>query len=238
MRGRRKQRMPRCSGAHGESEGDVLELKRMFQKFMVDQQERDACQAQEAACQETRWKSLQHQFRLLQGEVSWRASMEDLRDRAVAGPESSPGVSVGSHNLNAGYAVKEVKLQKLCEEDDIEHYLTTFERIAEVCRWPREDWAIRLIPLLTGKARSAYVAMDVVDAREYAHVKEAILAKYSINQKNYRQRFHATEVLGDETPKELYVRLKDMYQKWVSPAGKTKQQIGEMVILEQFYSVA
>ncbi len=72
----------------------------------------------------------------------------------------------------------------LCEEDDIEHYLTTFERIAEVCRWPREDWVIRLIPLLTGKACSAYVAMDVMDAREYAHVNEAILAKYSINQKS------------------------------------------------------
>ncbi len=36
-----------------------------------------------------------------------------------------------TRNLNAGYVVKEVKLQKLCEEDDIEHYLTTFERIAE-----------------------------------------------------------------------------------------------------------
>lgn len=45
-----------------ELEGDVLELKRMFQKFMADQLERDECQAQEAACQETRWKSLQHQF--------------------------------------------------------------------------------------------------------------------------------------------------------------------------------
>lgn len=128
--------------------------------------------------------------------------------------------------------VKEIKLQKLSEEDDIEHYFTTFKRITEVCRWLREDWAIRLIPLLTGKA------LDVMDAREYAHVKEAILAKYSINQKNYRQRFHAMEVLGDKIPKEVYVCLKDMYQKWVRLAGKTKQQIGEMVILEQFYSVS
>ncbi len=57
--------------------------------------------------------------------------MENLQDRAVAGPEGSSGVSISSRNLNAGYVVKEVKLQKLCEEDDIEHYLTTFERIAE-----------------------------------------------------------------------------------------------------------
>uniref|UniRef100_A0A8C1Z3T0 SCAN box domain-containing protein n=1 Tax=Cyprinus carpio TaxID=7962 RepID=A0A8C1Z3T0_CYPCA len=86
----------------------------------------------------------------------------------------------------------------------------------------KEDWAIRLIPLLTGKARSAYVAMDVVDAREYEHVKEAILAKYSINQETYRQQLRALEV------------LEDVYQKWVRPAGKTKQKIGEMIVLEQF----
>ncbi|KAL0182353.1 hypothetical protein M9458_021728, partial [Cirrhinus mrigala] len=217
-----------------ESEGDVLELKRMFQKFLLDQQDRDARQAQEVVRQETRWKSLQHQFRLLQSEVSRRASVEDLRDRAVAGPEGSPGDSAAPRDWNAGQVVKEVKLQKLCEEDDIEHYLTTFERIAELCRWPREDWAIRLIPLLTGRARSAYVAMDVSEAREYVLVKEAILAKYSINQETYRQRFRAMEVLEDETPKELYVRLKDLYQKWVRPAEKTTQQVGEMVILEQF----
>lgn len=87
----------------------------------------------------------------------------------MLGQRGSSGVSVSSRNLNAGYVVKEVKLQKLCEED-IEHYFTTFERIAGVSRWPREDWAIRLIPLLMGKACSAYVAMDVMDAREYAHV--------------------------------------------------------------------
>ncbi len=217
-----------------EPEGDVMELKQMFQRFMRDQQERDARQAQEAAQQETRWKSLQHQFRLLQGEVSQRTSLEDLRDRGAVEPEESSRVSIGSRNMGQGYALQDPKMQQLCESDDIEHYLTTFERIAEVCRWPRGDWAIRLIPLLTGKARSAYVAMDVADAIDYAQVKDAILKKYSINHETYRQRFRAMEVLEEETPKELYVRLKDLYQKWVRPAERTSREIGELMILEQF----
>ncbi len=121
-----------------ESEGDVLELKRMFQRFMRDQQERDERQAQEAARQETRWKSLHHQFRLLQGEFSQRTSLEDLRDRGAAEPEESTRASIGSRNMSPRYALQEPKMQQLCESDDIEHYLTTFERIAEVCRWPRE----------------------------------------------------------------------------------------------------
>lgn len=217
-----------------ETEGDVLELKRMFQRFMQDQQDRDTRQAQEEARQETRWRSLQHQFRLLQGEVSQRGALEDLRGGGAGEPEDSPRASYGSRNMSHGYALQEPKLQPLCESDDIEHYLTTFERIAEVCRWPREDWAIRLIPLLTGKARSAYVAMDVADAVDYAQVKAAILKKYSINHETYRQRFRVMDVLEEETPKELYVRLKDLYMKWVRPAERTKQEIGEIIILEQF----
>ncbi len=73
--------------------------------------------------------------------------------------------------------------------------------------------------------------MDVID---YTHVKEAILKKYSINHETYRQRFRAMEVLEEETPKELYVRLKDLYQKWVRPAERTSREIGELIILEQF----
>ncbi|XP_052406338.1 uncharacterized protein LOC127952096 [Carassius gibelio] len=217
-----------------ESEDEVLELKQMFQRFMQDQQERDARQAQEAVRQETRWKSLQHQFRLFQGEVGQRTSLEDLQDRGAVEPKESSRASSGSHNRSHGYVLQEPKMQQLSESDDIEHYLTAFERIAEVCRWPREDWAIRLLPLLTGKARAAYVAMDVEDAIDYVQVKEAILKKYSINHETYRQRFRAMEVLEEETPKELYVRLKDLYQKWVRPAERTKQEIGEMIILEQF----
>lgn len=40
--------------SEGESEGDVLQLKQMFQRFMLDQQE--------AVQQETIWKALQHQL--------------------------------------------------------------------------------------------------------------------------------------------------------------------------------
>lgn len=75
-------------------------------------------------------------------------------------------------------------MQQLSEMDDVEHYLTTFEQIATVCRWPPEEWAIRLVLLLTGKARPAYVAMDV-DLSDYGEVREAKLKKYSINAETY-----------------------------------------------------
>lgn len=69
---------------------------------------------------------------------------------------------------------RDPKLLPLLSDDDNEHYLTTFERMAAVCRWPEDEWAIHLVPLLTGKARGAYVLMDITDSEDYKRVKEAI----------------------------------------------------------------
>lgn len=112
-------------------------------------------------------------------------------------------------------------------DDYIEHFLITFERIAAACRWPKSDWVFRLVPLLTGKARSAYVHMDV-DSLEYEKVKASILQKYDINPESYRHRFHSLDIDPGESPKELYVRLKELYVKWIQPKGKTVQDIGEL----------
>ncbi|KAG1926090.1 gag-pol fusion protein [Pimephales promelas] len=90
------------------------------------------------------------------------------------------------------------------------------------------------VPLLTGKARSAYVHMDIEETLDYDQIKSAILSKYAINPETYRQRFRSLEIEPDETPKELYVRLKELYEKWVQPKGKTVEAVAEVIILEQY----
>uniref|UniRef100_A0A671RWP3 Gypsy retrotransposon integrase-like protein 1 n=1 Tax=Sinocyclocheilus anshuiensis TaxID=1608454 RepID=A0A671RWP3_9TELE len=82
------------------------------------------------------------------------------------------------------------------------------------CRWPRQDWVLHPLPLLTGKARAAYVAMDPDDALNYDDVKQAILDKFEINNEMYRQRFRLYSAQEDETPREL--------------------QICDQIVLEQF----
>ncbi|XP_040923722.1 uncharacterized protein LOC121201710 [Betta splendens] len=57
-----------------------------------------------------------------------------------------------------------------------------------------------------------------------------------------RQRFRSLHVeneetpreLCEETPRELYVRLKELYGKWVQPKDKTTEEISEIMILEQY----
>ena len=56
-----------------------------------------------------------------------------------------------------------VKLPKFHEGEDIEVFLTSFERLATVHKWDKSQWPVRLIPQLSGKALEAYSRMSVVE---------------------------------------------------------------------------
>lgn len=132
---------------------------------------------------------------------------------------------------------QEPTLPKLEDTEDIEHFLRVFERQAELYQWPEEDWIMHLIPLLTSKAHGAFVELSPSKARNYVLVKEAMLKKYEITTETYRQRFRAMETLRDESPMELYNRLKDLFCKWVRFDTSDKNSIMETVVLEQYLRV-
>ena len=72
------------------------------------------------------------------------------------------------------------KLTCLTNDDDIEAYLITFERLME---------SAHLAPQLSGKAQKAYAALDGDTAKEYDDVKASILHRYAITKETYRLRF-------------------------------------------------
>ncbi|GAA6074679.1 uncharacterized protein LOC124389371, partial [Tachysurus ichikawai] len=131
----------------------------------------------------------------------------------------------------------EPKLPSFQPGEDIENYLHRFEWLARTCKWPEEEWSYQLVPLLTGQALEAYLAMDEDQAAVYSELKKALLEKFNVSPETYRQRFRATTTLVGETPSETYNRLRHLYRRWVRLELYTKEEIGEMVILEQFLRV-
>lgn len=233
------------TGTEGEESRDptMADFASILRAHMGQQEARDARLREESARQEQRFRALQHQFQLLQLEVQARTSpLPENTPTALDSDEPAPQVQTdlapegvpATASLGQFRFPPEPRLEKLTEYDDIEHFLVTFERIAAAYRWPRSDWVFRLIPLLTGKARGAYVNMDLEDAHDYDSVKDAILKKYDINPETYRQRFRSADIDPGESPKELYVRLKENYEKWIQPKGKTVKAVGEVIILEQY----
>ena len=107
------------------------------------------------------------------------------------------------------------KLTKLTESEDIDAYLTTFERMMAAHEVDKEKWAFKLAPNLSDKAQLAYVTMDSEDAKDYRQVKETILLRFNINNtETYRQRFRTTKKQEDWSYRDLIVRLQDLSRKW------------------------
>lgn len=192
-------------------------------------------QEKESYKQEQRWRSVQVQLNNFRDELEAdrNGPNGDTFDR---GEVYEPSQRIEQVSLGAWSEAPPPRvwgggsIPKFEENDDIEQYLTTFERLATAYRWPRADWAVHLVPHLTGKARGAYVAMDLGESMNYDKVR----AKYEINEEMYRLRFRDPDHRPGETPRELYNRLKDLYKKWIKPSKKTVEQIGEILILEQY----
>lgn len=247
-------------GGHSSEQENMAELSSLLRGLMQQQADRDVRTEQEHKRQEERWKRIQHQFSQLQHEVQQdRQDRQQLMEGAAAtsghseptaepphiltsqvSHEASPlQVVLGEQHSSLGRfpGWKSPKMQPYNEGEDIEHYLITFERIAHACRWPQVEWALHLAPLLTGKARSAYIAMDSNDTMDYAKIKDAVLQKFEISAETYRVRFRSSVPEEGETPRELQVRLKDLYGRWMAPNAKTMEQIGDTIIMEQFLKV-
>ena len=108
-------------------------------------------------------------------EEERRKEREDDRRRyeeLIKSLEGKKHVAIGPESL---------KLKKLIDTDDIEAYLTTFERAAEAHGVEEEKWSVVLAPQLTGKAQQAFAALSNEDSKSYKKVKEAIFRQYNIN---------------------------------------------------------
>ncbi|XP_073803618.1 uncharacterized protein [Danio rerio] len=238
----------------GVTEVSVAELASLLRAHMARTECCEMDRQRKYVNQERRFKALQHQFSLLQMEVQARTSptthlLDDDQEASGwsdANPLNSDGLPVTQvRQNNSDQTVDNIvlppslvpRLEKLNETDDVEHFLVTFQQIAVACRWNRSDWVWHLIPLLTGKARAAYVNMEVTESADYDKVKSAILKKNDINVETYRQRFRSLAVNPSESPKELYSRLKELFTKWIQPKGKTVEEVSEAIILEQYLRI-
>ena len=126
----------------------------------------------------------------------------------------------------------QVKLTKLGDGDDIESYITTFERMMVAYEVPKERWVYKLAPNLTGRAQQAYTGLTIEEAGNYETVKRAILERYDVNPETYRRRLRNLSKEPSETYREMAVRGMDLFKKWTRQC-KTLEEVSEVVVTEQ-----
>ncbi|XP_053148921.1 zinc finger protein with KRAB and SCAN domains 7-like isoform X1 [Hemicordylus capensis] len=118
--------------------------------------------------------------------------------------------------------------------DDAKAFLASFEQVAKACQWPREEWVVRLLPALSGEAEEAFSLLGAREKEDYGKVKAAILQGNAIRMEMQRQLFRQFRYQEMEDPQRIYSQLQELCCQWLKPEKHTKEQILELLILEQF----
>jgi hypothetical protein len=82
-----------------------------------------------------------------------------------------------------------VKLLPRFNEKNVEEYLISFEKIAEINNWPTDRYASILQAVLVGKGLKVVSELSTEDCKDYSKLKEALLQAYSVVSEVHRHRF-------------------------------------------------
>ena len=120
--------------------------------------------------------------------------------------------------------------------DDLDSYIQRFERFARVNNWNREDWAVSLSVLLTGKALDVYSRLSDEAATNYDQLKAALLRRYNLTEEGYRKKFRNCRPEENETAEQYIFRIKTYLEKWIenSNVDQTFEGLKEIIVKEQF----
>ncbi|XP_061476408.1 piggyBac transposable element-derived protein 1-like isoform X2 [Rhineura floridana] len=121
--------------------------------------------------------------------------------------------------------------------DDAKAFLASFELVAEACRWPKEEWVARLLPALGGGAQQMFSKLESQDWKDYQKVKVAILRGAALRREKQRQHFRRFCYQEAGGPREAYGRLQERCSQWLRAERRTKEEILELLILEQFLAI-
>ncbi|XP_034963376.2 zinc finger and SCAN domain-containing protein 16-like isoform X2 [Zootoca vivipara] len=121
--------------------------------------------------------------------------------------------------------------------EDPKAFLASFEQVASACRWPLDKWVTLLLPALSIEAQQAFYSLSAQDRGDYGKVKAAILQGDSTLREKQRQHFRQFCYQEVEGPRGVYGRLRELCRQWLRVERHTKEEILELLILEQFLTV-
>jgi len=94
------------------------------------------------------------------------------------------------HQQQSHFKVQEAAklLPKLINEQDIETFIITFEKIATVNKFPKDQWSAILQTQLKGKALKVFSEMPLSECQHYETLKTRLIAAYELCPEYYRKK--------------------------------------------------
>ncbi|XP_066983805.1 uncharacterized protein [Macrobrachium rosenbergii] len=123
-------------------------------------------------------------------------------------------------------------------QDEMDAYLSGFEKLAVFYKWKKEDYAYLLGTLLRGRALRIYIGLPSSVSDNYDELKLALLKAYHIDVDSYRKKFKESVVEDDESYIQLVSRMENYLSKWVELSGVNKDydSLSDLLIRDQLLS--
>jgi len=153
-------------------------------------------------------------------------------ERAVGAQQiSQPSVTSSAFRLEQA-----IKLLPRFNEKSVEEYLIGFEKVAEINKWPREQYASILQAMLVGKGLRVFSELSLEDCKDYPTLKKALLTAYSVVSEVHRNRFRNCHKQASEIYADLAFMLNIHFKRWMEgeEAYDNLEQMREVSKLEQF----
>ena len=144
---------------------------------------------------------------------------ELLRLRNAVPSNGEPSPRSEDRLGGARSAVGQAKAPKLPDfkegRDDMESYLLRFERFASANYWPRENWAVHVSALLSGKALDTFSRLSEDESTDYDVVKRALLRRYNLTSEGFNLKFRSSRPELGERMSQFKTRLESYLDRWM-----------------------
>ncbi|XP_051548127.1 uncharacterized protein LOC127437324 [Myxocyprinus asiaticus] len=157
-----------------------------------------------------------NQYRYTRQDQLRKRERAQAEDRQVLRSLIPHGASTGVTSA-AAPAITHFTLAKLGPEDDPEAFVELFELVMEAAEWPESQWAVRLLPLLSGDVQLAAQQLPVANLLGYQDLKCAIL-----------------QLVGRRAARPAFAQqLRDSCRRWLLAAECNVVAVVDLVVLKQ-----
>jgi len=117
-------------------------------------------------------------------------------------------------------------------DHDIETFLISFEKIAELNQFPQDKYSAILQAHLTGKALKVFTELSIEECKDYDTLMKALLAAYAVVPEVYHKRFRESS----KNHSEFAFLLTTQFKRWAESehAYEEVTKLWELILMEQF----
>ena len=228
-----------------EKEVKLLERQREFEREK-EQKVLELLERQKEAEREKEEKEVKllEQQRLLEREKEELRDREHRRALELVQVEHQQAMELAKQGVGKSFIkdhkIKGPKLPWFDEDkDNMDSYLSRFERYAEAQGWKNDQWSLHLSALLKGKALDVYSRLPAEDALDYIKLKSALLQRFELTEEGFRKRFKVARPETGETFVQYLRRSMNYLERWLELGKIVKSYEGviDFLLRDQLLSI-